>query len=147
MSAEFLGAVSLTFRELSIMISRKNNARNHICGENFKLKLCMWLWAHYKVSAWNSYKKYDFCNTQISRISWRAHEMLVKQSPGDHYRKLWWAHNLKLGKMHVFTWKNMIRSGHNFAQYMTTKLSWHVQNCDQVDLLPTWINFNPNLDK
>ena len=45
------------------------NARNHIYGENFKLKLCMCAQKYgvghtYKVSAWNS-QKYDFCNTQI----------------------------------------------------------------------------------
>ena len=54
------------------------NARNHIYDENFKLKLCTCAGYTYKVSAWNSHKNYDFCNTQISR------ETLVKQPPGSH---------------------------------------------------------------
>ena len=45
------GVVSLTFHELSKIISRKiYNDRNHIYGESFRLK----------VSAWNSHKKYEF---------------------------------------------------------------------------------------
>ena len=38
-----LGVVSLTFRELSKIISRKYkySARNHINDNDFKLKLCM----------------------------------------------------------------------------------------------------------
>ena len=36
-----LGVVSLTFRNPSKIISKLYNARNHIYGENFKLKLCM----------------------------------------------------------------------------------------------------------
>ena len=42
LSLESLGVVSLTFRELSKIISQKiHSAGNHIYGENFKLKLCM----------------------------------------------------------------------------------------------------------
>ena len=38
------------------------NAIIYIYVENFKLKLCT-----HKLSSWNSHKKYNFCNTQISR--------------------------------------------------------------------------------
>ena len=49
-------------------ITKINNARNHIYGENSTLKLCACAFGHmYKVTAWNSHKKYNFGNTQISR--------------------------------------------------------------------------------
>ena len=47
------------------------NARNHIYGENFKLKLCTcaqsMAFGTHRVSAWNFHKKYEFCNAHISR--------------------------------------------------------------------------------
>ena len=49
-----------------------HNARNHIYGENFKLKLYTCAQSHafghiYKISAWKSRTKYDSCNTYILR--------------------------------------------------------------------------------
>ena len=55
------GVVSLTFRELQDNLAKMYNTRNHIYAKKFKLKHCT-----YKVSTWNTHKKYDFCDTQIS---------------------------------------------------------------------------------
>ena len=46
--------------------------RNHVYGENFQAEFLYVYPKHgfghtHKVSAWNFDKKYDFCNTQISR--------------------------------------------------------------------------------
>ena len=72
-----LGVVSLTFRELSKIISRKYTLPVitflvRISSWNFVHVPKAWLWAH------------DFCNTQIfERMFWRAHRTLVKQPPGS----------------------------------------------------------------
>ena len=61
---------SLNFRELSKIISRKYT----ILKITFIVRISGWNFVRvpkpmhrYKVSAWNSHKNYDFCNTQISR--------------------------------------------------------------------------------
>ena len=52
--------------------------------------------------------------------------------PGTHFTKGSWAHNWNLMKLVLLflILILMIQSGHNFAQAMTAKLSWLVQNCD-----------------
>ena len=37
--------------------------------------------------------------------------------------------------IHCSYWKNNDSTYHNFAHAMTTKLSWHVQNCDMIQSL------------
>ena len=41
----------------------------------------------------------------------------------------------------------IIQSRNKCVHLSTTKLRWHVQNCDQGSLLPKWFNFNPSMDK
>ena len=64
--AESLGAVSLTFCKLSKIISRKYTMSEIIFM--VRISSLNFLRGHtYKISAWNSHKKYDFWNPQISR--------------------------------------------------------------------------------
>ena len=56
------GCFTNVSRALQNNLVKRYNARNHIYGENFTM-----LWAHVQISAWNSHKKYDICNTQILR--------------------------------------------------------------------------------
>ena len=66
------GCFTKVSRALQKYLAKIHNARNHIYGENFKLKLCT-------------------CAQSINfeRISWRARETLVKQPPGSLNIKLW----------------------------------------------------------
>ena len=56
------GVVSLTFRVLSKIISRKYTMPE----TTFMVRISSWNYARVP-KAWNSHRKYDFCNTQISR--------------------------------------------------------------------------------
>ena len=66
-----LGVVSLMFRELSKIISRKCIKQEitfvvRILNWNFVGVPKAWLWAHVQNFSWISHNKYNFCNTQIS---------------------------------------------------------------------------------
>ena len=64
MVADALGVVSLMFSELSKIISLKYTMPEI----TFIVRISSWNFVQTdKVSAWNSHKKYDFWNTQISR--------------------------------------------------------------------------------
>ena len=80
------GCFTNVSRALQNSPAKIHNTRNHIYGENFKLKLCTCAcFGHtYKVSAWNSHKNDDSCNTQISREYWRVRETLVVVSHMTH---------------------------------------------------------------
>ena len=67
-----LEVVSLMFCELSKIILRKYIMSKITCMVEFEAEILYACpkpcFGHtYKVLAWNSHKKYDFCNTQISR--------------------------------------------------------------------------------
>ena len=62
--ADGLGVVSQTLRELSKIISRKHKMSLWWEFQAETLYMCPCFEHMYKVSAWNSQKKYDFYNTQ-----------------------------------------------------------------------------------
>ena len=75
--------VSRAFKNNLVKI---HNARNHIYGENFKLKLCMCaqsmaLGTHTKFQLGILIRRTISAKQNFERISWRAHETLVKHPP------------------------------------------------------------------
>ena len=87
-SLSILGVVSLTFRELSKIISRKYITPEitftaRISSWNFVRVPKAWLWAHVQSFSLKFSSRVLFLQcTNFERIFWRARETLVKQSPG-----------------------------------------------------------------
>ena len=87
-SSALQGVVSLTFRELSKIISRKYTIPKmtfmvRISSWNFVRVPKAWLWAHVQsFSLKFAYQVLFPQYTNFERILWRAREMLVKQPPG-----------------------------------------------------------------
>ena len=85
-----LGVVSLTFHELSKIISRKYTILEitfmvRISSWNFVRVLKAWLWAQLQSFSLKFSWELRFLQyTIFKRISWRARETLVKQPPGPH---------------------------------------------------------------
>ena len=85
------GVVSLTFRELSEIISQKytipeNTFILRISSWNFVRVPKAWLWAHLKIWAWNSHQKYDFCNTHKSRENILENLQSVNETPPKSWK-------------------------------------------------------------
>ena len=82
------GVVSLTFRELSKIISRKYTTPEitftvRISSWNFVRVPKAWLWAHVQSFSLKFSSQVLFLQyTNFERIFWRARETLVKQPPG-----------------------------------------------------------------
>ena len=81
------GVVSLTFRELSKIISRKSTMleitfRVRISSRNFVCVPKAWLWAYIQSFSLTFSQEVRFLRyTNYERIFWRARETLVKQPP------------------------------------------------------------------
>ena len=78
-----------------------HNARNHIYGENFNLKLCTCAQSMALGSRTNFSLKFSSVEflqyTHFERISWRAHETLVKHPPCNYlYTKITFAYTLEV---------------------------------------------------
>ena len=86
------GVVSLTFPELSKIISRKYTMPKTtfmvgILSWKFARVPKAWLWAHIQSFSWKFSSEVRFLQyTNFERISWRACKTLVKQPPGPHHR-------------------------------------------------------------
>ena len=77
------GCFTNVSRALQNNLAKIHNTRNHIYGENFKLKLCTWLWAHVQRFSLKFSSQVLFLQyTNFKRIFWRARETLGKQHPG-----------------------------------------------------------------
>ena len=83
-------------RALQNKLAKIYNAKNHIYGENFKLKLgtcaqsIAWLWAPVQSFILKFSQEVRFLiYTNFERISWRACKTLVKQPPGPLFNKQW----------------------------------------------------------
>ena len=85
-----LGVVSLAFRKLSKIISRKSTMleitfRVRISSRNFVCVPKAWLWPHIQSFSLKLSLEVRFLRyTSFERIFWRAREMLMKQPPGAH---------------------------------------------------------------
>ena len=78
------GCFTNVSRALQNNLAKIYNARNHIYGENFKLKLCTCAQSHTQVQilSLKFSKEVRFLQyTNFEWISWRARETLVKQPP------------------------------------------------------------------
>ena len=100
MAADALGVVSLTFRELSKIISRKYTTQEitfmiRISNWNFVRVPKAWLWAHVQsfiLKFWSQALILQYTN--FERIFWRARETLVKQPPGSLRRQAISSHDI-----------------------------------------------------
>ena len=84
----YQGVVSLTFRELSKLISRKYTTPEilfmiRILSWNFVHVHKAWVWAHVQSFSLKFWSQALFLQyTNFERIFWRARETFVKQPPG-----------------------------------------------------------------
>ena len=74
------GCFTNLLRALQNNLTKIHNARNHIYGENFKLKLCTCTQSM-DLGTCTKFQLEILIRGTISAISWRARETLVKQPP------------------------------------------------------------------
>ena len=110
------GCFTNASRALQNNLTKIYNARNHIRGENFKLKLC---------ACTKSYVRFLQC-TNFERISWRNRETLVKQPPADPYMLRWMINKVDPKLRCISRAKSLIKSCDSHKYVAFNELTCHI---------------------